>query len=138
MDLKEFVRETLVQIAAGVRDAQTDVRTLGGIVNPATQNPSTSGNSYFASVDDLHHVFLVDFDVAVTVAENAGTSAQAKLNVATILSLGAGGQSSNSSAATNRLTFKVPLALPIDEPSHAKLSGEIAESRAKMRQALGY
>ncbi|WP_372183936.1 hypothetical protein [Xanthomonas axonopodis] len=93
MDLKEFVRETLVQIAAGVRDAQTDVRTLGGIVNPATQNPSTSGNSYFSSVDDLHHVFLVDFDVAVTVAENAGTSAQSKLNVATIFSLGAGGQS---------------------------------------------
>lgn len=138
MDLKEFVRETLVQIATGVKDAQGDVRALGGIVNPATQNPSTNGNSYFSSVDELHHVFLVDFDVAVTVAENTATNAQAKLNVATILSLGAGGQSGNSSAATNRLTFKVPLALPLDEPSHKKLSGEIAADRAKVREALGY
>lgn len=138
MDLKEFVRETLVQIAAGVKDAQSEVRTLGGIVNPATQNPSTSGSSYFASVDDLHHVFLVDFDVAVTVAENTGTNAHAKLNVATILTLGAGGQSANSSAATNRLTFKVPLALPLDEPSHTKLSREIAEQKEKVSRALGY
>lgn len=138
MDLKEFVRETLVQIATGVKDAQSEVRAMGGIVNPATQNPSTSGNSYFASVDELHHVFLVDFDVAVTVAENTGTNAQAKLNVATILSLGAGGQSANSSAASNRLTFKVPLALPLDGPSHTKLSGEIAADRAKVREALGY
>ncbi|MBH1496977.1 hypothetical protein JY423_13905 [Stenotrophomonas maltophilia] len=138
MDLKEFVRETLVQIATGVKDAQIDVRALGGIVNPATQNPLKVGNSYFSSVDDLHHVFLVDFDVAVSVAENTGTSAQAKLNVATILSLGAGGQSANSSAATNRLTFKVPLALPLDEPSHTKLLGEIAADRARVRDALGY
>lgn len=138
MDLKEFVREALVQIATGVKDSQSDVRALGGTVNPATQNPSKNGNSYFSSIDDLHHVFLVDFDVAVTVAENTGTNAQAKLNVATILSLGAGGQSANSSAATNRLTFKVPLALPLDEPSHTKLAGEIAANRAKIRDALGY
>jgi len=91
MDLKEFVRKTLVQIATGVKDEQIDVRGLGGIVNSATQNPLKGGNSYFSSVDDLHHVFLVDFDVAVSVAENTGTNAQAKLNVATILSLGAGG-----------------------------------------------
>lgn len=137
MDLKEFVRETLVQIATGVKDAQGDVRALGGIVNPATQNPSKSGNSYFSSIDDLHHVFLVDFDVAVTVAESAGTNAQAKLNVATILSLGIGGQSANSSAATSRLNFKVPLALPLDEPSHTKLSREIAADRERVREALG-
>lgn len=48
MDLKEFVRETLVQIATGVKDAQSDVRALGGIVNPAAQNPSKNGNSYFS------------------------------------------------------------------------------------------
>lgn len=54
MDLKEFVRETLVQIATGVKDAQIDVRALGGIVNPAIQNPLKGGNFYFSSVDDLH------------------------------------------------------------------------------------
>jgi hypothetical protein len=138
MDLKEFVKETLVQITAGVRDAQAEVRTLGGIVNPATLSRSEGGGSYFSSVDDMHHVFLVDFDVAVTVSENTGTNAQAKLNVATLLSLGAGGQSANSSAATNRLTFKVPLALPLDEPTQAKLVREIADQKERISRAIGY
>ena len=138
MDLKEFVKETLVQITAGVRDAQTEVRKLGGIVNPATLSRTETGGSYFASVDDMHHVFLVDFDVAVSVAENSGTNAQAKLNVATILSLGAGGQSGNSSAATNRLTFKVPLALPLDEPTQTKLKAEIKQKRVGFSRPIPY
>lgn len=129
MDLKEFVKETLIQITAGVRDAQEEVRTLGGIVNPATLSRTDGGGAYFSTIDDIHHVFLVDFDVAVSVNENTGTNAGAKLNVATFLTLGAGGESANSSAATNRLTFKVPLALPLDKPTQAKLVAEIERKR---------
>lgn len=136
MDLKEFVKETLVQIAAGVRDSQDAVREIGGIVNPATLTRTNGAGSYFSTVDDIHHVFFVDFDVAVSVTENTGTNASAKLNVATLLSLNAGGQSAASSAATNRLTFKVPLALPLDEPSRAKIVAEIEGRRAEANRAL--
>ena len=138
MDLKEFVKETLIQITAGVRDAQGEVRALGGIVNPATLTRTDGAGSYFSTIDDIHHVFLVDFDVAVSVTENTGTNAGAKLNVATFLTLGAGGQSANSSAATNRLTFKVPLALPLDEPTQTKLVAEIERNRADFSKPIRY
>jgi len=35
MELKEFIRETLAQIAAGVEASQIEVRDAGGYVNPA-------------------------------------------------------------------------------------------------------
>jgi hypothetical protein len=35
LELKDFIRETLAQIAAGVEAAQTEVRDAGGFVNPA-------------------------------------------------------------------------------------------------------
>jgi hypothetical protein len=138
MDLKEFVKETLVQITSGVRDAQGEVRSLGGIVNPATLTRTDGAGSYFSTIDDVHHVFLVDFDVAISVTESAGTNAGAKLNVATFLTLGAGGQSANSSAATNRLTFKVPLALPLDEPTRSKLVSEIERTKAVFSKPIDY
>lgn len=138
MDLKEFVKETLVQITSGVRDAQGEVRLLGGIVNPATLTRTDGAGSYFSTIDDIHHVFLVDFDVAVSVTENTETNAGARLNVATFLTLGAGGQSANSTAATNRLTFKVPLALPLDEPTRSKLASEIERARADFSKPIDY
>lgn len=137
MDLKDFVKQTLVQITAGVKDAQGEVRTLGGIVNPATRNATDGGGAYFSTIDEIHHVFLVDFDVAVTVTENSATDAGAKINVA-VLKLGAGGESSNSSAATNRLTFKVPLALPLDEPTRSKLVAELERQRASSSRPIEY
>jgi hypothetical protein len=136
MDLKEFVKETLVQITAGVREAQEAVQLLGGVANPATLTRSDGAGSYFATIDDMHHVFLVDFDVAVSVTENAGTSAGAKLNVATLLTLSAGGQSGNVSAATNRLSFKVPLALPLDEETRARLIAQIQERDAESKRSI--
>lgn len=124
MDLKDFVKEALVQISTGVKDAQSAVRDLGGVVNPATYPSSSAGGAYFGNYEDGQHIFLVDFDVAVSVTENSGTNAEAKLKVASFLSLGAGGESSAQNETTNRLTFKVPLALPVDKQSQDKLKAD--------------
>jgi hypothetical protein len=137
VDLKDFVRETLVQIATGVKDAQDDVRRLGGVVNPAANSPAP-GNGYFTSLQDGHHVFLVDFDVAITASENTATNAGVKLSVATLLNLGAGGQSGNAIAATNRLSFKVPLAYPVDGQTHAKLAEDNRHLREAATRSLDY
>ena len=134
MELKDFVKETLVQIVAGVHASQEEIRQLGGIVNPATLSNNPNSPSYFASVDSSRPVFLVDFDVAVTVAENSGTNAHAKLSVASLISLGAGGNSGNSSASTNRLAFKVPLALPVDQATFHETQSHLES----FRQPLPY
>lgn len=61
MDLKTFVRETLVQIVAGVAEAKAEVAAMGvgAAVNPETTY-SGSGPDHASPTD-------VSFDVAVTV-----------------------------------------------------------------------
>ena len=132
MQLDEFIKTTLVQIARGVHDAQQSVRDLGGIVNPATLGTSQISGAYFATVNDMHHVFLVDFDVAVEVSESTGTNAEAGLSVASFAKLGAGGKSATSNSTSNRIAFKVPLALPIDQTSQTQLKSKIEQENTKV------
>jgi hypothetical protein len=132
MDLKEFVRESLIEITAGIKEAQGPVREAGGYVNPPV-TVSTKADLYFG--DFLgRHVFLVDFDVALVVNEGTGTSAEAKLKVASFLSLGASGNSNESQQTTSRIKFRVPLAVPTDEQATIKHD----EVKAKPAPKLGY
>ena len=140
MELKDFVRETLVQVVSGIEEAQTEVRDCGGFVNPAHRaNVKGSDESHFGVIGTGQNIFLVDFDVAVTVIEESGTEAKAKLNVASLLTLGAGGESSQSSSATNKISFKVPLALPTDSVSEEQLKEQdaiVRENRQKQTQRI--
>lgn len=118
MDLKEFIKESLVQIAAGVKESQAAVRDACGYVNPAVRVlPKNTDNAHMTYLPDGRNVFLVDFDVAVTVSESEKAKGGAKLQVASFVKLGGNVGGTSSSSATNRLTFKVPLALPADEES---------------------
>lgn len=140
MELKEFIQETLAQIAAGVEAAQTEVRDAGGFVNPAHRAGKTDqSNSHFGSLTSGQNIFLVDFDVTVTVIEAKETEGKAKLNVAGLLNLGTGGQSNASSSATNRISFKVPLAMPVDSVSMEELQKQdaaLAERRRKQTEQI--
>jgi len=135
MELKEFVKKTLTQIAAGVEESLESVRDSGGYVNPATRtNTKISNNTHFASMPNGSNVFLIDFDVAITVDDKAGTGAEAKLKVASFLSLGVGGDSENKSSSTNRISFQVPLALPVDPISENELKSRDAEQKRKSQE----
>ena len=140
MELKDFVRETLAQIAAGVEAAQTEVRDAGGFVNPAHRTGKEERDkSHFGALTSGQNIFLVDFDVTVSVVEATETEGKAKLNVAGLISLGTGGQSSASSTATNRISFKVPLAMPVDAVSADELKNEdaaLAERRRKQAESI--
>lgn len=140
MELKEFIRETLSQIATGVEAAQTEVRDSGGFVNPAhragNQEPD---KSHFGVLTSGQNIFLVDFDVTVSVVEATETEGKAKLNVAGFINLGTGGQSNASSTATNKISFKVPLAMPVDAVSAEELKRQdeaVAERRRKQAEAI--
>ena len=140
MELKEFIRETLAQIAAGVEAAQTEVRDAGGFVNPAHRTgKQEQDKSHFGSLTSGQNIFLVDFDVTVTVIEATETEGKAKLNVAGLLNLGTGGQSNASSTATNRISFKVPLAMPVDAVSLEELQRQdqaLAERRRRQTEQI--
>ncbi len=133
MDLNEFVNTALLQIVQGVKGAQEAVAKLGGAVSPAMSSHNKESSAYFGTVDESQYVFLVDFDVAVSVSEAGGKKAGGKLQVASIFGINGEAQASHSSAATNRLSFKVPLALPVD----ARTAGHLSESQRESRARLG-
>jgi hypothetical protein len=137
LELKDFVRETLTQISEGVQESLVAVRKSGGYVNPATRtNAKNTDSSHFSSMQNGQQVFLVDFDVAITVEEDTGTNAHAKLKVASILSLGVGGESGNKSSATNHISFKVPMALPVDSVTQEELKKGEQEQSRKLQNSI--
>src|SRR5688572_17791564 len=75
MDLKTFVAETLTQIVEGVADAQKRIAeaNVGAAVNPSTVASDAKRK--------IGKPSPVEFDVAVVVAEQAGTRASAEVSV---------------------------------------------------------
>ena len=75
----------------------------------------------------------------MSVIDATETEGRAKLNIAGFVSLGTGGQSNASSTATNRISFKVPLAMPVDAVSADELKQHdqaLAERRRKQSMAI--
>lgn len=119
MDLKTFVKETLVQIVAGVAEAKAEVAAMGvgAAVNPETTY-SGSGPDHAAPTD-------VSFDVAVTVVsaskdreEHEATGSAG--GVLAVVGLKIGGKVDGSAEredreeAVSRIKFAVKLGQPGD------------------------
>lgn len=101
MELREFVRETLVQVIAGVEEAQAAVVESG-----ATVAPSGQGHRDLQSLNRD-----IEFDVAVIAQEGKATKGGIGIAVG-VLALGSQGASDHRNAITNRVKFSVPVALP--------------------------
>jgi hypothetical protein len=116
MELKDFVAQSLTQIAQGVVEAQDNLAPLGAKANPRMRRLFTQGEKNYASIgeaegDGGNPVLMVSFDVAVTTTE--GTKTQGRISVVTgILSLGSAGATDKGNAAASRIAFQVPLLLP--------------------------
>ena len=108
MNLREFVKETLVQVCEGVKEAQQAVQATGAVVSPDTGHTTRM------------QMQSVEFDVAVTVSEEGEKTGNAGL---TVMGQGLRGQVSASTATTevSRVRFQVPVLfaaqqVPGDEP----------------------
>ena len=103
MDLREFVKETLIQITMGVQDAITvhsDMDGALGVINPVW-GPDASAIS-------AEHAQKVEFDVAVTVTDKMGGSGKASIKVLSF-ELGAEGNKSIEHSTVSRVKFSVPI-----------------------------
>lgn len=116
MDLKDFVRESLVQIAQGISEANTALAGTSAVVNPHNvQAYSTDAKAYgrlnnaFNEKDAL--VELVEFDVAVTTEAGTQTGGGIRIAVASI-GIGTEGKSTGSQSRESRIKFKIPMAYP--------------------------
>ena len=113
MDLKTFIRETIVSIVEGVVDAQAAVADKGAFVNPGglMRTVKNIGENALWNNKDNNLARDVAFDVALTVEE--GTQMQAKIGVLSgIVGAGAGGQTDARNLVVSRVSFVVPVLLP--------------------------
>jgi hypothetical protein len=117
VELSDFVAQSLIEIVKGVHAAQVEVQKLGGFINPAAYVRSESGSHFGFLPGNQQQVFLTSFDVAVTATQSTGTNADARLQIASLLKLGAGGNSAESQQTISRLKFEVPIAYPLDVKS---------------------
>lgn len=100
MELKDFIKQSLIDIIQGVEEAQKEL-PQGKIVPPVA--PS------FKSVENgIHHMQAVSFEVFVSVDESKGKEAKIGV-VSSIIGAGMGNNSKEGSTHTSKLAFKVPI-----------------------------
>ncbi len=111
MQLREFVKEVLVEIAGGAEDADKELGL--GYVNPKPRgdnNLTTLADAGYIPSDQQSLIQQVKFDVAVTSSEGTETKGGLGIMIAPI-SVGTSGKSDHSESVVSRISFQVPLAL---------------------------
>ena len=104
MNLDEFIKDSLLQVLKGIKDAQDISNEQGsgtGVINPK-----------WGKDKDYHrYISEVGFDIAISATKQADRGGQAGLKVVALDIRGEGKQTSQSSHVS-RVSFKVPIALP--------------------------
>ena len=107
MQLDEFVKETLVQISKGVKEASTAVTEFGGTVNPLADYVGPC----FETQKIKPEKKIVKFDIAIQVKESTDSEANAGAKLS-VFSIGGGVKSLDESNIAHRVTFEVLMDLP--------------------------
>jgi hypothetical protein len=118
MDLKEFVKLSLVQISEGIEDANNELKNIDAMVNPLNISEYPDSSQIYARTENREDVRQtsrivekVEFNVAVIVESGKKGSAGAKLSIASI-GIGADGKLEYSNKSESRIKFSVPVVFP--------------------------
>jgi hypothetical protein len=131
MDLENFVANSLTQIAAGIKKAQERAAATGAWINPAGRLAKRPDGVLIATDTDANaYLTDVQFDVAVTVADEKEAGAGAGLRVMGA-QLGAKANTKFENAIVSRVQFTVPVAWP------GHRNAPLEEKRAKVRPKTG-
>ncbi len=108
MDLKEFTKETLVQIVQGVEAANNELSEKHAHVTSHAMKNSAGG----VLLDDRYtNAIEVEFDVAVTATETGGTKGGGGIKVAQIFHGGIETSKNTENQSISRVRYSLPLVL---------------------------
>ena len=122
MDLKNFVKETLIQITEGVKEAQEVCKESGGLVNPMLETPICNAEKYEVK-GKYYPASLVSFKVGLT--ESDTTEGKAGIGVfLSKISIGAEGKKEIETQSVTSVEFNVTVVFPYisREGKHIPLS----------------
>jgi len=108
MEIKEFIKETIVQIFEGISDAQKEVDGKLGLVNPPEIKLS---NQVGYSANAITKTTDIDFELAVTENDNNETKGGLSVLFGNI-NLGSSIKKGNENTVINRVKFSVPVVYP--------------------------
>lgn len=111
MDIKDFVKESLMQIADSINEVNMELKEKG------TYIPSGDivGEGVLFSVikdSETRHFIKVDFDLAVTASQEHGSSGGGGLSIASFANVGIKGEDKEGKEEISRIKFMIPMALP--------------------------
>jgi len=117
MELKDFVKHTILDIAAGIQEANTEAiaRNINLKANPSPIYFRNNGNVEYmpgsGQSDTTKQVEMIKFDVAVTTSGTITGEAGAGINIAG-MRLGGSGEVSDEEENISRIKFEVPVLMP--------------------------
>ena len=110
MDLKEFTKQTLIQIVEGSEEANRELAFKGAYI-PYT-NLQNCNKAYSVDEDRVSRLVIdVDFDVAITASESEGANGGAGLKVVGLFKAGGSVESKTENQTISRIKYSLPLVL---------------------------
>ena len=111
MELREFVRSTLLEIISGVTDAQKALDEEG---STAVINAGGTSNLKQHHEGGRRTLEMVQFDVALTVTETTDKGIGGRLSIAAA-SIGTERGARIENSEVSRVRFQVPIVLPLSK-----------------------
>lgn len=112
MELKEFIKTAITDIVTAVSELQVELAENGAIVNPPLPHPISNGSVNMGKGNEP--IERLTFDVALTTTEASSADGGVKGGVA-IFSAKVGAGLQSSSQNVSRLSFAIPVVLPVAE-----------------------
>jgi len=140
MELKDFVRDSILQIVRGMVEAQDVIGEYGASVNPPPlHNPTPDVVRYAATGPDGEKVLSLlqdlEFDVALTSRDTQNDGGKVAV-LAGFIGGGISASSEKGQEAISRLRFKVPIGLPIgpgEQPRTKKVTYNVGDWRSSSK-----
>ncbi|AUG01405.1 hypothetical protein CXQ81_12585 [Pseudomonas sp. 09C 129] len=120
MELKDFIKNSLCQIAEAILDANEELKGTDAVVNPTRmQTNSNNSQAYGRTVKADDNTYLsktrivekVEFDVSVTTDAESQVNGGIKISIASV-SVKGGGESSDKAGSESRIKFSIPMVFP--------------------------
>ncbi len=112
MELKDFIKNTISQLAQSVEELNNEMPGKL-IVNPVSRM-SVGKNPHIDIKGYRYNVLEIDFDLTLTAESSAGS--QGKIGVmAAVLNAGGSMEEEKLDKAENRIRFTLPVVLPAKE-----------------------
>lgn len=135
MELKEFIKTAITDIVTAVSELQVELAENGAIVNPPLPHPISNGSVNVGKGNEP--IERLTFDVALTTTEASSADGGVKGGVA-IFSAKVGAGLQSSSQNVSRLSFAIPVVLPVAEVKTAAeiRSDAFRDSLRKLRAEI--